>query len=163
MNHWKALFIANVIYTFHKNCYSDIVELASKVGIEDCKPRTSKLQRNRNNVPLESISDYLKKNSDHLTVEIERRFDHASISVYSGLVIIPSKMVSLLYKNVSWKEKSSLFANLFKDDFPCPKALESELDLSETYWLESKDCFPDNIATTLKRIPFSGFITSKFP
>ena len=70
---------------------------------------------------------------DHLTVEIERRFDHASISVYSGLVIIPSKMVSLLYKNVSWKEKSSLFANLFKDDFPCPKALESELDLSETY------------------------------
>ena len=94
---------------------------------------------------------------DHLTVEIERRFDHGSISVYSGLVIIPSKMVSLVYKNVNWREKFSLFADLFKDDFPCPKALEAELDLWETYWLESKDCLPDNISSTLKRIPFNGF------
>ena len=41
---------------------------------------------------------------DHLTVEIERRFDHASIPVYSGLVIIRSKMVSSVYKNVNWKK-----------------------------------------------------------
>ena len=94
---------------------------------------------------------------DHLIVEIERRFDHGSISVYSGLVIIPSKMVSLVYKNVNWREKFSLFADLFKDDFPCPKALEAELDLWETYWLESKDCLPDNISSTLKRILFNGF------
>ena len=44
----------------------------------------------------------------------------------------------------------------FKDDFPCPKALEAELDLRETYWLESKDRLPDNISSTLKRIPFNG-------
>ena len=120
------------------------------------------MQRNRNNIPSESISDYFKKVVtipllDHLTVEIERRFDHGSISVYSGLVIIPSKMVSLVYKNVNWREKFSLFADLFKDDFPCPKALEAELDLWETYWLESKDCLPDNVSSTLKRIPFNGF------
>ena len=94
---------------------------------------------------------------DHLTVEIERRFDHGSISVYSGLVIIPSKMVSLVYKNVNWREKFSLFADLIKDDFPCPKALEAELDFWETYWLESKDCLPDNISSTLKHIQFNGF------
>ena len=94
---------------------------------------------------------------DHLTVERERRFDHGSISFYSGLVIIPSKIASLVYKNVNWREKFSLFANLFEDDFPCPKALEAELDLWETYWLESKDCLPDNISSTLKRIPFNGF------
>ena len=138
------------------------VELACKLVIEDCKPRTSKLQRNRKNIPSELISDYFKKVVtipllDHLTVEIERRFDHGSISVYSGLVIIPSKMVSLVYKNVNWREKFSLFADLFKDDFPCPKALEAELDLWETYWLESKDCLPDNISSTLKRILFNGF------
>ena len=92
-----------------------------------------------------------------MTVEIERRFDHGSISVYSGLVIIPSKMVSLVYKNVNWREKFSLFADLFEDDFPCPKALEADLDLWETYWLESKDCLPDNISSPLKRIPFNGF------
>ena len=124
----------------------------------ECKPRTSKLQRNHNNIPSESISDYFKKVVtipllDHLTVEIERRFDHASISVYSGLVIIPSKMVSLVYKNVNSREKFSLIASLVKDDFPCSKALEAELDLWETYWLESKD----NISSTLKCIPFNGF------
>ena len=105
------------------------------------------MQRNRNNIPSDSISDYLKKVVtipllDHLTVEIERRFDHGSISVYSGLVVILSKMVSLVYKNVNWKKKNSLFA---------------ELDLWETYWLESKDCLPDNISSTLKHIPFDGF------
>ena len=68
------------------------VELACKLVIEDCKPRTSKLQRNRKNIPSELISDYFKKVVtipllDHLTDEIERRVDHASISVYSGLVI----------------------------------------------------------------------------
>ena len=75
-----------------------IVELACKVGIEECKPRTSKLQKNYNNIPSESIFDYFKKVViipllDHLTVQIERRFDHGSISLYSGLVIVSSKMV----------------------------------------------------------------------
>ena len=92
-----------------------------------------------------------------MTVEIERRFDHGSISVYSGLAIIPLKMVPLVSKYVNWREKFSLFADLFKDDFPCPKALETELDLLETYWLESKDFLPDNISSTSKRIPSNGF------
>ena len=78
-----------------------MISLKLLVGIEECKPRTSKLQRNRNNIPSESISDYFKKVVtipllDHLTVEIKRIFDHGSISVYSGLVIISSKMVSLV-------------------------------------------------------------------
>ena len=152
----------NTVDTFHKECYSDIVELVCKVGIEDCKPRTSKLQRNCNNVPSELISDCFKTVAtiplfDHLTVKIERRFGHASISVYSGLVIIPSKMVSLVYKNANWKENFSFFADLFEDDFPCPKTLEVKLDLWETYWLESKDCLPNNISSTVKRIPFNAF------
>ena len=41
--------------------YSDILEITCKVGIEECKPRTSKLQRNHNNVQSETISDYFKK------------------------------------------------------------------------------------------------------
>ena len=118
----------DTVDTFHKRCYSDIIELACKVGIEECKQRTSKLQRNRNNIQSESTSDYLKEVvtiplGDHLTVEIERRFDRGSISVYSGLGIIQSKMMSSVYKNVNWREKFSLFTDLFKDDFPCPKAL----------------------------------------
>lgn len=70
---------------------------------------------------------------DHLTVQIERRFDHGSISLYSGLAIIPSKMVSLVYKYVNWKEYFNVFADLSKGDFLCPKALEAELDLWKTH------------------------------
>ena len=51
----------NTVDTFHKRCYRDILERACKLGIEECKSRTSKLQRNRNNVQWESISDYFKK------------------------------------------------------------------------------------------------------
>ena len=65
--------------------------------------------------------------------------------------------MSLVYKNVNWREKFSLFGDLFKNDFPCPRALETILDLSKTYWLESKDCLPDNISSILKRIAFNGF------
>ena len=48
----------NTVDTFRKKCFSDILELACKVGMEKCKPKTSKFQRNRNNVPSESSSDY---------------------------------------------------------------------------------------------------------
>ena len=43
----------STVDTFRKTCYSYIVELACKVGIEECKPRTSKLQWNHNNIPSE--------------------------------------------------------------------------------------------------------------
>ena len=36
-------FKRNTLDTFHKRCYSDILELACKVGIEECKPKKSKL------------------------------------------------------------------------------------------------------------------------
>ena len=39
-----------------------------------------------------------------------------------------------------------------------PQSIGSKLDLWETYWLESEDCLPDNISSTLKCIiPFNGF------
>ena len=91
----------NTVDNFHKKCYSDVAEIAWKLGIEECKRRTSKLQRNRNNILSELVTDYFKivvtiPLLDHLTVETERIFDHGSISIYSGLVIISSKMVSLV-------------------------------------------------------------------
>ena len=47
----------NIVGTFRKKYYSDIVELGCKVVIDECKQRTSKLQRNRNDFPSESVSD----------------------------------------------------------------------------------------------------------
>ena len=51
----------STVNTFHKKCYSDIVKFASKLGIEKCKPKTSKLQMNRNNVPQNRFRIISKK------------------------------------------------------------------------------------------------------
>ena len=119
LNHCKAIFVANAILfiLFIKKCYSDFDEFAWQIGIEECKAKASKFQSNRNNTLSESISDYFEKLVtipllDHLPVEIERRFDHVSISVYSGLVIIHSKMVSLAYKNVNWRGSVLIFPKM---------------------------------------------------
>ena len=116
----------NTLDTFHKKCYSDIVEHAYKVGIEECKPRTSKLQSCKetaviflqNQFPIisKSIEDSFTWSFD--SWNRKKRFDHGSISVYSlrpvySLVIIPLKMVSLVYKNINWREKFCLFADVW--------------------------------------------------
>ena len=49
---------------------------------------------------------------DHLTVEVERRFDRGSISVYSGLGIIPSKLMSSVYKKLI-REKRLVYLENF--------------------------------------------------
>ena len=48
----------NTVDEFHNNCYRVILEIANKVSISETKPRTAAFQKNRNNVPSESVSDY---------------------------------------------------------------------------------------------------------
>ena len=48
----------NNVDEFHNNCYRIILEIASKVSINKTKVRTATFQKNCNNVPLESVSDY---------------------------------------------------------------------------------------------------------
>ena len=43
---------------FHNNCYKSVLELAKKAKVDEIKPRTAAMQRNRNNIPSESVSDY---------------------------------------------------------------------------------------------------------
>ena len=81
---------------FHNNCYKSVLELAKKIKFGEIKPRTAAIQRNRNNIPSESVSDYFKKVVtmpllDYLTTQLNERFDSVSVMTYSGLVIICGK------------------------------------------------------------------------
>ena len=98
---------------------------------------------------------------DYLTTQLNERFDSVSVTAYSGLVIIPSKMISVVHKNVDFGEKFRTFANFHEPDLPCYKALDAVLDLWETYWLNNANCHPENISLTLKSINFSSFINIK--
>ena len=48
----------NTVDDFGNNCYRIILERANKVSINETKPCTVAFQKNRNNVPSESVSDY---------------------------------------------------------------------------------------------------------
>ena len=146
-----------------------MLELAKKVKVDEIKPRTATIQRNRNNISSESVSDYFKKVvavplPDYLTTQLNERFDSVSVIAYSGLVIIPSKLISMVHKNVPWREKFRPFAKFHESDLPCYNCrclLDAEPDLWETQWLNNTSCHPDNISSTFKSINFSSFSNVK--
>ena len=72
--------------------------------------------------------------------------------VYSGLVIVPVKMLSLYHKNIDWRQMFRPFAEFYRSNFPCHKALEAELNSWEAYWLNYTSCHLGNISSTLKSI-----------
>ena len=140
--------------------------MTNKVSINEAKPRTAAFQKNRNNVPSESVSDYFKNVVtipllNHLLTQLNVRFDSASVMVYGGLVIVPVKMLSLYHKNIDWRQKFRPFAEFYRSDLPCYKALEAELDLWEAYWLNDTSCHPDNISSTVNSIDFKSFSNIK--
>ena len=94
---------------------------------------------------------------DYLTTQLNERFDIVSVTACTVLVIIPSKMIYMVHKNVPWREKFRPFAKFHKSDLLCYKALDTELDLWETYWLNNTTCHPGNVSSTLNSIKFSSF------
>ena len=123
---------------FHNNCYKSVLESAKKVKVDEIRPRTAAVQRNRNNIPSELVSDYFKKIVTmpplyYLTTQLNEWFDSASVTAYSGLVIIPSKMISIVHKNIPWREKFRPFAEFHELKLLWYQALDSEHDLWDTY------------------------------
>ena len=74
--------------------------------------------------------------------------------MYGGLVIAPIKMLSLYHKDMDWRQKFRPFAEFYRNDCPCYKALEAELELWEVYSLYDTSCYPDNISSAIKSIDF---------
>ena len=56
---------------------------------------------------------------DYLKTQLNERFDSTSVTAYSGLVTIPSKMISMVHKNVAWREKYRPFVIFHESDLPC--------------------------------------------
>ena len=58
-----------------------------------------------------------------------------------------------------WRSKFKNFLKFYEGDFGqiSMKTLESELDLWEEHWCQSKTCLPDSVSTTLKSINFPCF------
>ena len=58
-----------------------------------------------------------------------------------------------------WRPKFKTFLKFYEGNFgqKSMETLESELDLWEEHWRQSKTCLPDSVSTTLKSINFPCF------
>jgi len=61
----------------HTEWYQQSLDLASKCEIDEWKPRTSSIQKNRNNVPADTIS----------VADIDMRFGDTAITAYQVLFL----------------------------------------------------------------------------
>ena len=115
----------------------------------------------RGNHPFTSVSEYYKCTItilliDHFNLSLQTRFVLDSVNVYKGLCIVPTKMISLISKEVDWKKELKT-VSIFYDDLPNPLALDAELLLWEMYWMTFEGLRPSNIASTLKAVSLEGF------
>ncbi|XP_065681485.1 52 kDa repressor of the inhibitor of the protein kinase-like [Hydra vulgaris] len=155
----------NDIDSFHNNCYEAACLFSSKAEIFVLKSRTCSIQKNRSNVPSESVSEYFKRAVtipliDHVSTSISTRFKSETVAAYKGLSIIPFNFISFLKRlktQLCWRKQFEIFCDFYINDFPNISALNGELVLWEKYWESFSGTIPDNISLTLKSVSFPGF------
>jgi len=152
----------------HAEWYHQAVDLANKLDIPVQKLRTTGRQTLRANHPADDVSHFYKLSLtdpllDYLSADLNARFSEKSLISYFGLYLIPSKIVSMHSDRDNGIVIKSLhellipFIQFYKDDFPSPHRIKTELELWETYWVTNTETCPSNITSTLKAVRFDGF------
>ena len=149
---------------YHNKWFQQAVDIAEKFDISVSHPRITKKQTQRANHPSNSTQEYYKYSLtiplvDHVFSDISSRFSKESIVAYSGLYLIPSKIVSLNHDSVNFslKEKLSEIFKFYEEDLLSPHLFENELELWQHHWIEGNGDCPSNIVNTLKAIDFDVF------
>ena len=106
----------------HENWFNEAVGLAESVGTSPEKPRTAGRQKNRENVPADSVSQYycrclLIPFFEHLLSQIQTRFLNSSLDILDALYGMPKHVVA----TDNWKPKFSKFLEIYEDDLPEPR------------------------------------------
>ena len=96
---------------------------------------------------------------DHLLQDLTARFSKDALVSYTGLYLIPSKILSLDSKSPEKSLKDLLFPfiQFYEEEFPSIHHLDLELALWKKYWMTNKETCPNNISLTLKAVKFDGF------
>ena len=93
--------------------------------------------------------------------QLKRRFTGDNPIAFEGLDIIPNIMIYSVNQGdgLCWRSRFKNFLKLYEEDFGqiSMKTLESELNLWEEHWSQSKTFLPDSVSTTLKSINFPCF------
>ena len=143
--------------TVHAGIYETALEIATKVGIDECMPRISRQQQHRTNVPCSNPSEYYKRaltipSLDHLITEIDGRFHHDSAStVCQVMLILPSTLAES--EEVVTPAMISDLIHMYEDYLPAPGSIGTELHCWGVKWRGSDDaaslCTPAKVLTVI--------------
>ncbi len=110
---------------FESVIYTQAVRLADKVGTTPCRPRIPKRQKNRSNVPGDTVVDFYKRNvvipfMDHIIKNLEDRFSPLAVTATSLLGLVPSLICS---REIDIREATEVYHN----DLPSPELVPQEV------------------------------------
>ena len=152
---------------YHKKWFKIAKDLAESLNLTVKAPRITKRQVHRQNTPSSSVEEHFKlvitiPLVDHVISELEKRFDH-SLTVYHGLVLIPSRLFFLISKEkngneivLSWRKQLDTFVNFYYSDFPNPLAMDGEVEIWIRFWEKYQlqgNSLPDSVEATLREMP----------
>ena len=115
--------------TVHARIYKTALEIATKVGVDESMPRTSRRQQHRANVPSSDPSEYYTRvltipTLDHLITEMDGRFHHDSASVVCQIMLIlPSTLAES--EEVLTSAMISDLIHMYEDYLPAHKDFKS--------------------------------------
>jgi hypothetical protein len=156
--------VRNEVDERHDLWYKEAESLAESVGTLPEKPRTTTKQKHCANTPADSPSEYYKRIItipflDHLKSQIQTRFSENKLNVMDAAYGFPRNV--LMYPD--WKTKFSRFLEMYKDDLPQPRFLNTELEM----WIErcqmEKGSLPTKLADVLlfvDKISFPNIYTA---
>ena len=136
--------------------------MAEKVNVNESTPRVCKVQMHRNNHPSTSPNEYFQRQItipllDHLSAEIDSRFDFENCIFLKGFYIVPGLFLDCL-SEVDWKKEFLSFVEAYRDDIPSYSSTVAEIELWEKFWkgnIEAK--VPKTIGESLKLVDKVAF------
>ena len=129
------------IDAFHARIYEEVLAIAESVDIQESAPRFANCsrQQHRSNPPADNTSEYYKRTLtismlDHLISELDSRFgEDSTLIVTEFMAILPSEITNP-NANLELQNFSNLI-QLYENDLPSPRCLDTELDIWKTKWL----------------------------
>ena len=114
----------------HESWYEEAESIGNNVGSIPDQPRTIGRQQHRANTPADSPSQYYRRVIsvpflDHIQSEIQTRFSETNLNVMNAVYGLPKNVLTCPY----WKTKFSEFLEMYKDDLPQPRFLDTELEM----------------------------------
>lgn len=144
----------NIDKVFSSWYNSEILPLASSVGVSECVPRKTSLQRNRTNVPSDSPREHYKRAIaipllDSLMGQMKDRFSGDRRHAHGLLHLVPSVIKSTsATESIESDHVLESFMS-WESDLPFPRSLGSELRRWNALWHELADNLPDNLLLAL--------------